>query len=749
MPSPWRVKATGAVLECLRAALRIGGFFRDRASFPVRRVSNLLEILPLCGEARVVSLDVFDTLLYRTVEPPDFLKRRTANYAAQLLSGRGIPVSPELFLYVRNETEGRLRRQSQRNGLDPECNLTDVIFESLVHLLGSRIAACETEKLVRYEMEVECHHLRVASGAREALEALRTRGKRVILASDTYLAKEQLQQIFQQLGIAGYIDAVYASSEFRVGKYSGRLFHRILKTEGLDPGEMIHVGDTYESDVRGAVKAGVPSLWLSDAVRRRQRRRLARHADRVLRGKTALMSRTPGRQSNNGKNAGERELYVIGYDVLGPAFASFILHAVEECHRIGIRDVYYLAREGFLLRQIHNILTQQIQRLRQLPPLHYRYLYVSRLATSLPAVRDLGERELHLTLYRNRSANLAECLKAFGLDASEFSDLPVDFAASDERAKKSMFANPCFIERVQGRAQVERSRLRRYLSQEGVFQGRRVKAFIDIGWSGTIQANIARAFNDDPEFPMLVGFYFGRRYHHEDYLVYPRSIAMPGLFFDQKRRMPAEQAVGHCVELFELAASAPHGATLGYRQAGEHIEPIIGDLPTELTREQRLMQNGILDYAMSFTKAYNDYEPDVSVIRKQAADRLARFLLKPTYKQAAALSGLNHSIDWGSNASRPLIATDLNHFSIFQPGRLIASLRRSFWLEGSLRLSGIFGGLQVLAIVRRAMTVRKFFQRASRYLSTLFPSPKYETLDEPLKLRVSKKFQITSEEQQP
>lgn len=713
----WRVRVAQFVQSGMRQGLRIGARCVDGMFGSVRTIGNLSDVSRHCEGAEVVSLDVFDTLLYRTVEPPDFLKRRTANYAEQLFSSRGFPVTADLFMYLRNESEARLRRQAQTGGSDAECKLSDIIHEVLYRLFGAEDAVAETADLVRYELEVECHHLRVATETQELLEGLKSRGQRVIVATDTYLERKHIQEIFIHLGIDRYIDSIYPSSEYGVGKYSGRLFQRILETEAIPPTKMVHVGDTYESDVRGAVKAGIPAIFLRDCPRLHRRWRLARLTSRVVAGaevnEAVAIGATPLPENSRALNAEERELYTIGRDILGPAFTLFVLDVIQECYRTGVSVLYYLAREGLLLRRLHEILSENIHRFKRLPPLRHQYLYVSRLATSLPAVRELGPRELHLAFYRDSSASLAECISAFGLKAAEFSDLEVDFEDREKAAKERLFADPFFVSRVKIRAASERLRLRRYLSQEGFFGANEIKALVDVGWNATIQANLTRAFQDDPEFPMLIGHYFGRRYKHDDYLVSARSLYMPGRLFDQKRNVQQEQAIGHCLEMFELAAGASHGATVGYEERESSVNPILSKSGAALSTEQRLLQAGIIDCAASFSRTYNDYEIDSELLRRDATRRLANFILAPTMRQVMALKSLAHPLDWGSQETRPLIAANINPLFIFTPRRLLSSLRACYWLEGSLRMLRIPAALFVLSLVRRTVRSKHILQRLS------------------------------------
>ena len=721
----WHARSVAVATYGLRQALRACAWVKDSFVDGVRTIRKLPDAAPLCADAEVVSFDLFDTLVYRSVEPPEQLKRVAANFAAERYAKRGFPLTTEIFLYLRDESERRQRRVTQSRGADSECRLSEVIHETLYRLFGSEAADREASILVQYEIKVEIEHLHVAEGVTDLLQGLKSQGKRIVVASDTYFEREHLRQILAHLGIDRWIDAVYASSEQLVGKYSGRLFQTILRAEGVAPSRMIHFGDTYQSDIRGAVKASVPAVFLFDVDRLRRRWRLARNhqglQDKAIDRSAVPLRPVAFRAAKHARGSDRPELYQIGRDIMGPAFTLFVLDVTEESHRFGATDIYFLAREGWLFRQLYEILTTAVGPSKRRPPIQHHYLYVSRLSTSLPAIRQLSQRELHLAFYRDHNAPLCECIAAFGLNPEDYGDLGFNLSDRKEATKTALFANSIFRERVHRRAETARARLRLYLAQQGFFRSKDVKLIVDIGWNATIQANLTQAFHDDPDFPLLVGYYFGRRYRHEDYLVSSRSLYMPGRFFDQKRPIAVEHAVGHCLELFELTAAAPHGATLNYEETDGVVKPVLSASGMALSQEQKLLQAGILDHAKAFVNAAGD-KLDLPVLRFQAATKLSQLILHPTYRQAQALSRLRHAVDWGSQKSRPLIAENMGPFLIFMPGRLVGGLRESYWLEGCMRLLGIPGALTGLYWVRRAVRAKDLLLRLWHPVRDLFQS---------------------------
>jgi len=701
----------------LRGVLRLSGWTADAVLGRVKTIGSIAEYAAYCDDADLVSFDVFDTLFYRTVEPPDVLKRRFANYAAHVLASYGLPVHRDLFLHVRSREEARLRRRALASGSDSECKLSELIHATVKSLCGTEIADRETDALVQYEIDVECQHLRVAPGVLDLLSSLQTNGKRIVAISDTYLETRHLELIFKNFGIERYFSAIFASADHSIGKYSGRLFEAVIQLQRTKPERMVHVGDNYGSDVRAAIRAGVHAVFLRDKDALRRRRQTGCLTSALFNGRLTLESCSRIPAPSDHRYEGENlDLFLIGRDILGPAFTAFVLRVIEECYRWNVSDVYFLAREGYLLQKIYDLLVRGIYRFRHLPPIPVHYLYVSRLGTSLPALDGTQKRILSLARFRNRDAGLHESLRAFGLTLADVTDLPLFIESESLEAASQLFADPEFMTRLQDLANRGRQLLKNYLVQEGFFDREKVKALVDIGWNATIQANLTRAFYCDPDFPTIIGLYFGRRYAHEDdYALSSRSFFSPGLMFDERRLVEAEHAVDRCIEMFEISASAPHGVTLSYRDEGGVVKPVLQDSALRLTREQEILQAGILTHTDAFAKAYNDYEVDTEILLNQAARRLRRFICRPTYQEVRALSGVRHATDWGSQVFRPLIATELCRASVFSPSRSLASLRHCCWPEGSLRHSRIPGGLFLFSMLRWSLRSRQNLRKLASF----------------------------------
>ena len=69
-----------------------------------------------------------------------------------------------------------------------------------------------------------------------------------------------LRELMRREGVLDYFDATIFSDEVGYGKPDTRIFLTAAKRLGLEPSDILHVGDNIENDVRGAQSAGMKTL---------------------------------------------------------------------------------------------------------------------------------------------------------------------------------------------------------------------------------------------------------------------------------------------------------------------------------------------------------------------------------------------------------------------------------------------------------------------------------------------------------
>ncbi len=97
-----------------------------------------------------------------------------------------------------------------------------------------------------------------------ALEGLRARGLALVVVSNWDVS---LPAILHEVGLKGMVDGVVTSAEVGRPKPQRAIFDAALALAGSARQRTVHVGDSIEHDVRGALAAGIrPVLLRRDAV---------------------------------------------------------------------------------------------------------------------------------------------------------------------------------------------------------------------------------------------------------------------------------------------------------------------------------------------------------------------------------------------------------------------------------------------------------------------------------------------------
>jgi putative hydrolase of the HAD superfamily len=108
----------------------------------------------------------------------------------------------------------------------------------------------------------------LVSGASEVVSALRERGYRIGLISNTGRTPGYaLREILHRLGLASSIDAMVFSNEHGVCKPQSSIFETLRDALGVAYEEMMFVGDNLYVDVHGAQRLGMTGVHFDPPVR--------------------------------------------------------------------------------------------------------------------------------------------------------------------------------------------------------------------------------------------------------------------------------------------------------------------------------------------------------------------------------------------------------------------------------------------------------------------------------------------------
>jgi putative hydrolase of the HAD superfamily len=104
------------------------------------------------------------------------------------------------------------------------------------------------------EHEVKNLWCKVPEGLTAALDAVRARGVRVAIISNS---EGMLDRLFAELGILASFDLVVDSGKVGVEKPDPRIFQRALDHFDVPPARALHLGDVFATDIVGARAAGI------------------------------------------------------------------------------------------------------------------------------------------------------------------------------------------------------------------------------------------------------------------------------------------------------------------------------------------------------------------------------------------------------------------------------------------------------------------------------------------------------------
>jgi putative hydrolase of the HAD superfamily len=95
--------------------------------------------------------------------------------------------------------------------------------------------------------------------AEPALLAARARGQRLVVVSNWDIS---LQAVLDRLGLAPLLDGIVTSAQAGARKPSPAIFELALATAQVRQRDAIHVGDSIEEDVAGALGAGIEPVLI-------------------------------------------------------------------------------------------------------------------------------------------------------------------------------------------------------------------------------------------------------------------------------------------------------------------------------------------------------------------------------------------------------------------------------------------------------------------------------------------------------
>ncbi len=186
----------------------------------------------------------------------------------------GVPFDHTAFRQAESDAVAAVRALLLERPESTDSERIPLFLNTLLSGLGLADAAARRSSAGAVAAEHRSANLwsRRADGAIETLEALRGRGYRTAVVSN---ADGRVRGLLETAGITPHVEFVVDSGEVGIEKPDPRIFLEATGRLGLPPSACAYVGDIYEIDVVGALRAGLEPVLIGDGPAPPEVRRVA------------------------------------------------------------------------------------------------------------------------------------------------------------------------------------------------------------------------------------------------------------------------------------------------------------------------------------------------------------------------------------------------------------------------------------------------------------------------------------------
>jgi predicted HAD superfamily hydrolase len=630
----------------------------------------------------IISLDVFDTALMRSVESSSDIHRIIEIEFQRKMKADTFP-----FVQFRNEAEISARKKAgakQRvDDLFYEEARIEEIYEEFCRLSQKN---WDIEKCIHIEIDTEKKLIYRNPFIYEIYKYCLSQGKRLIYISDMYLSRITIEEILEKNGYSDPV--VYCSSDIRLTKHSGKLYDYVLKKEKIKASELLHIGDNIHADIDMAANKGIQAFHLEKKIFRRSiydrsikpRRKNINLNDQIITG----LARKFNLEQNSDLENRHQLLKQIGYELVGPLHVLFVFWLIDISVKKKIDKLFFLSRDGYYLLKVF----EKIKKVFPSLNISGSYLYSSRRLYYLPSIRAMNTTNLELLSETQQKMKVKDLLSRIGMNPHHYSkelkqhsfDDP-DAYISDDNGK---YMNPDDKKRIQDffqqtgneilkKASIERTRLLDYLISSGV--NSKKAAIIDVGWNASSAKYLNTLLEEEgPEFP--AAYYFGTWSQVASLI--DKGYDIYSFFLELAHPLIRRNIIKGSIAVWELFFTAPHASIIGLTEEKNRIEAVFEK--AERTDAEKIIIKNIFDASMQFVDDFLSMPGINFETSLHYLEAVSRKVIKdPDYLQAKYLGAFRHRISFGSVSTMNYLAEEPRTFSPQEKKKLMAE---ASWKSG-------------------------------------------------------------------
>ncbi len=494
---------------------------------------------------KLASFDIFDTTLIRKCGKP--------GNVFYLLSQKLYPsdrAKREDFLLWRRQAESEARRQA------PGKDVTIDNIYSSEKLKGFN--EYSKKELIEAEKNIEAEQLIANPAIRDIINGKRKEGYTICFISDMYLTSDFLKQVLAREGCIKEYEQVYVSCEWNARKSNGTLYKKLK--EKLQPEKWEHYGDHPLSDVKMARRSGIRATKVETPFNSAEQDTILPPNKKNSYESSILAGLSRAARIHHGNDAYTN----IAADFVAPAYIPYVHFIIEEARKRGIKSLYFLSRDSYILQKIAEQLPHE--------GIELRYLFVSRKALLLPYLQNASAEKFLAVQDKGtiKGKNVEDLSQSLGTSVEELKEkfgIEFNFVKITTKKQEEVFLQAIFgteskyLPTLNIRATEKRELLNDYFKQENVF-GNDTTAMVDVGWLGTTRLMINSILKEEGH-PETLFFYYGTRgdvlgCQYGQYLTCYR---------------PDQMSTEGTTIIENYFSASPYPSTISYKENGGEIVP--------------------------------------------------------------------------------------------------------------------------------------------------------------------------------
>ncbi|MEQ8509599.1 MAG: hypothetical protein RIB43_11380 [Rhodospirillaceae bacterium] len=613
------------------------------------------------GRYKVLSLDIFDTLMWRRVPNPVdvFLSVGELLRDGDLLAPW---ISVVQFSELRAAAEKVARAKAEASTGSREVLLAD-IYAAFPDHAWLRPGAARAAALAEAATEAEVMVL--DQGIVSLIDLAWDSDVRVVFTSDTYFTRDELLGFLARAGLPPekLPETIYISNEQGRPKWRD-LFDIVLKDLGITPEQLVHVGDNVDADVKPCAARGIAHVFYDKwgGLPRAQSRELPNDVKRTAvwfsaegdAGLTGLRSRLAYRAPEDVPDH-LKSYWVYGAVTLAPLFCAYAQWVVDTSAQ-NKSVVFGIMREGrFLARLVSHVsrcLSSEVAA---------GELWLSRRAVVRAALWPDDLSLLGQAVSYCPGPTTDDVLSQLGVSRSDLVGVFQDPNAFDLHVPGGMNAfltavsrTPALQQKLTDASARRRKALVKYVAEQFESANGDGVILLDLGYAGTIQTVLQKILIRESKPHLLSGLYIAINAKGRENILAGsdlRALAGRGGFQSTLARL-----LERTPDILEHACMCPEGSLDGF---GEDGQPEF--LPSQRSPEQitqmEMVQQGILDGATAIFETLGRDAVGSDAFLETAADIVEQAILYPSPEEVSSIGGWLHEANFDLKDQRTL--TDL------------------------------------------------------------------------------------------